>query len=399
MNILFFTHQAPVPTKGGTERITCTIASSLNLYYNCNCFSLYVTRDSCNVNIEKCFIKEYCLESCKNESDTIDNIHQILTENKIDVIIDQGSFKHIKIFKIAISDLNCKLILAHHFEPGAECAFFNLKKLLYSRIYPLTVRCIIRRLKNILLYTYEKKQYNKSLRESYAEAYNYADIVVLLCKEFINSYLKFSGTSDTKKFVIIPNALSFKEFIHNSEIQNKGKIALIVSRLDDTHKRISLAIKIWQKIKRNSIAKDWILKIVGEGPSMNKYKHLVNKNKIPDIYFYGRQDPINFYREAALFFMTSRSESWGLTLTEAQQFGVVPIAFNTYASLNSIIDDHINGIIIDEGNIESYVDEVLELMKDTQKRNEIAQNCIRSCQKFNPKVIAEKWYNLIYNRI
>ena len=67
--------------------------------------------------------------------------------------------------------------------------------------------------------------------------------------------------------------------------------------------------------------------------------------------------------------MTSRSEAWGLTLTEAQQMGVVPIAFDTYASLRDIITDGVDGEIIAEGDVDGYVRCVLNLMQDDVTRN------------------------------
>lgn len=35
--------------------------------------------------------------------------------------------------------------------------------------------------------------------------------------------------------------------------------------------------------------------------------------------------------------MTSQIESWGLVITEAQQFGVVPIAYDSYPTIHEII--------------------------------------------------------------
>jgi glycosyltransferase involved in cell wall biosynthesis len=44
--------------------------------------------------------------------------------------------------------------------------------------------------------------------------------------------------------------------------------------------------------------------------------------------------------------MTSAYEGWGLTLTEAQQMGVVPIAFDSFGAVYDIIENEYNGLII-----------------------------------------------------
>ena len=89
--------------------------------------------------------------------------------------------------------------------------------------------------------------------------------------------------------------------------------------------------------------------------------------------------------------MTSRSESWGLTLTEAQQMGVVPIAFDTYASLREIITDGEDGIVIEEGDVDGYVNAMLDLMQNDAERQRMARQAITSSQRFSQERIAENW--------
>ncbi len=107
----------------------------------------------------------------------------------------------------------------------------------------------------------------------------------------------------------------------------KHKVVLIVSRLDETQKRLSLALRIWKKVKQNPVADGWVMKIVGHGGDYELCENIIKNEDIPAVTLEGRQDPIPYYKEASIFMMTSRSEAWGLTLTEAQQMGVVPIAF------------------------------------------------------------------------
>lgn len=46
MNILFITRSQVLATKGGTERITSSIASALERDYGCKCFSAYYLNDT-----------------------------------------------------------------------------------------------------------------------------------------------------------------------------------------------------------------------------------------------------------------------------------------------------------------------------------------------------------------
>ena len=230
---------------------------------------------------------------------------------------------------------------------------------------------------------------------AYCDAYFQAHRVVLLCQGFIEAYQRFGRFNDNKNFTIIPNSLSFNEFLPIKEVENKKPVVLIVSRIEEVHKRLSLAIRIWAKVKKHSESKEWKLKIVGTGKDMPMYQRMIARDSIPDISFEGHQVPLPYYKEASIFMMTSRSESWGLTLTEAQQMGVVPVAFDTYASLRDIITDGEDGTVIAEGDVDGYVCTILELMQDDAKRQRMARQAIASSHRFSQDRIAGMWWKLL----
>ena len=93
--------------------------------------------------------------------------------------------------------------------------------------------------------------------------------------------------------------------------------------------------------------------------------------------------------------MTSKSEGWGLTLTESQQFGVVPVVFDTVAPFHEIITNEVNGILVEENQFDIYVQEMISLMKDEKKRKTMAIEGYAPCKKFSQDNIAEDWYKLI----
>ena len=53
--------------------------------------------------------------------------------------------------------------------------------------------------------------------------------------------------------------------------------------------------------------------------------------------------------------MTSGFEGWPMVLMEAMPMGVVPIAFNSFESLQDIISHKENGIIIPNNDMDKYV--------------------------------------------
>lgn len=395
MNILFYTYNKVHSTKGGTERTTISVAKALSQKYECKCFSLYQVFE--NTKKEDCFIAEFNWNISKCWEENIAWLRNIIIEEKIDFIINQGTFIYTKYLKQSVIDTDCKIIFAHHFEPGAEALFFTFKRTIAALNIHSSIKAFCRQLKDIILFPYMHNVYLSLLRSSYRETYQYADRVVLLSQAFIKPYQNFGKFCDMSKFSIIPNGLSFNEYLAEDEIEKKNKVVLIVSRLDDTHKRLSLAFNIWNNIQKNPLMHDWSLKVIGEGRDLKLYQRMIKKNHILGVSFYGRKDPVPYYKEASIFLMTSRSESWGLTLTEAQQFGVVPIAFNSYPSVSDIITDKEDGIIVEEGAIEEYIKQLLKLMQDDAIRFQMAVKAISNSKRFAQDIIADKWWNLLNN--
>lgn len=391
MNILYFTTFKVSPTKGGTERTTISVATGLKEIYGFHCYSAYIV--DADTPKENCFDAEYCVDGKK----MMDDFRKIIIDNDIDFVIDQGDFGLVKRLKEVTSDLKCKIIIAHHFQPGWETHFMTFDGFVddWRRSTDFLQWC--KRTIKLLLYPILRIKFLNKLPTSYYEAYTYADAVVLLSKGFIPSFMKYGHIEDSRKFYIIPNSLSFHTFISDEMVQAKKNIALIVSRLDDPPKRLSLAIRIWGAVKKHRESEGWKLNIVGHGPYLHTYQKMIARLGIPDIYLLGRQTPDKYYEESSIFLMTSKSEGWGLTITEAQQMGVVPIAFNSYESLCDIINNNENGIVIPECDVRQYEDKLLWLMSHTAERRKLAEQAIESSHRYeNDKVVA-LWNTLFKN--
>jgi len=394
MNILYQTYGKVHSTSGGTERTTITVATALTKLYGARCFSIYEA--PADTPKEECFVKEFLWTPQKKLEKNIQVLRGIIVANRIDCVIVQGAFIHVPRFRAAVESITCKIIIAHHFEPRCELVFGRFGKII--KYHPKSVADFARWIKSIIMYPLTAMRRERQLSYVYRAAYECADHVVLLCQSFIKPYGEFAGIHDTSKYVVIPNGLSF-DVTPCFDRLSKHKVALIVSRLDEPLKRLSLALRIWARVKQDQLAKDWVLRIVGDGNDRGFYQRIIHDEHIPDVFLVGRQDPIPYYKEASIFLMTSRSESWGLTLTEAQQMGVVPIAFDTYASLREIITDGENGVVIKEGDVDSYVNRTKELMSDSVLRQRMARQAITSSQRFSQERIAEMWWDLLSEKI
>ena len=391
MNLLFYTAFKISPTKGGTEHTTMTVATQLHEKYGCKCWAFHLvdaTTPSCSCFEDQFFVKGKNIK---------EQLYKIITDNHINAILSEGGFEITEYVDEIRKEhnLNIKNIFVHHFTPGWEENFglfdsyrenFNNKSGLRK----------IKALIKLILYPVFRYKYLKNLVKWYRRGYYSADKVVLLTKSYIQLFQEYGKFKDEKKFIVIPNALSLPDILEKSEYASKKKkVVLVVARMEEIQKRISLVLRIWKDICHNEKAKGWELKIAGEGIYLDKYKNYAKENQLTNIEFLGRVNPVPYYTEASIFMMTSRSEGFPLTLNEAMQYGVVPLAFDSFESIRDIINDGENGYIIPEMDMETYSDKLLGLMTDDHLRHDMAMNALDSCKRYLPERIGDMWWKLL----
>lgn len=386
MNILFYTSCEVSPETGGTERITASISQGLSRLYGVRCYSLYSSKVSEDTNLTpfegKCCVPHVSRNRSKVEA--------FIRENHIDLIINQGCFSLTHIFRNALPEQS-KVVFVHHFNPGSEHVAF-------SSVFRKFIGNLSKAgLMNFTRYLVYKMLHPAGLPGKYRDTYRYADRIVLLSLRFKDEFLKYACLKDDhfNKITAIHNSLSFPDFFDMNRYENKKKQVLIVSRLEETQKKIGYALKIWESIESETDLEDWELVIVGKGQDEASYHDYVRSHGLKRVRFEGRQNPKRYYEEASIFMLTSSFEGWGLTLTEAQQFGCVPLAFYSYASLPDIITDGKNGFMIPYPALEVYQMKMMELMRDDEKRKAMAGNAVQSAHRFENDAICRQWMQLL----
>ena len=83
---------------------------------------------------------------------------------------------------------------------------------------------------------------------------------------------------------------------------------------------------------------------------------------------------------------------------EAQMFGCIPIAYNSYSSLTEIITDGVNGYTIPTFNKKKFAERLEWLMDKEDKRNKMIEECQKSVKRFDVSIIARMWLEL-FNKV
>lgn len=193
---------------------------------------------------------------------------------------------------------------------------------------------------------------------------------------------------------VIYNPLSFKS---KQKSRCLDKNIVFVGRLVERQKGIDLLIESFKKI--NDVDKDCKLKIVGDGPDKKKLVKMIadyglekNIEIVPST-----NNIIKQYLDASIFVSTSRWEGFGLVITEAMECGLPVIAFDNSGPREIITENGKNGILVSDYNVNKLAEEILNLLKDDYRRQEISKNSIIRAKDFDIKNISCQWNEVINN--
>lgn len=109
----------------------------------------------------------------------------------------------------------------------------------------------------------------------------------------------------------------------------------------------------------------------------------------------GRDNMMEKYTEYSLHIMTSRHEGLPMTLIEAQACGLPSVAFNFKFGASDIIKDYHNGIIVEQGNINLFVNAITDMMNNEKMRMEQGRKALENSRRFYAENIMPEWQKLI----
>lgn len=312
-----------------------------------------------------------------------------LSEHEIDVVINQsGNFSDSELY-FCTGNLAVKVISVLHSTPWVA----------YKHLWSIVTRLRndsfiekIKRIARVLLYPRTKRLYRKSRELQFQMLLLGTDKVCMLSSEYYDELSEICPGYENKYCSISnPNTYS-DEQISDVVLNEKKKQLLFIGRLTG-EKGVDRLLKIWGKL--NCMHPDWRLVIVGDGPKNVVSRLHALAAKLRNIEFVGFQSPLSYLKESSILCMTSSYEGFPMVLTEAQQCGVVPIAFQSFASVTDIITHDVNGILVPPFDIDCYVRELSALMNNPEKQFRLASQAMYDVKRFSVSNIVDQWEELL----
>lgn len=399
IRILFVNERPFNPILGGIERVTDILTKALiangqySVYYLCGKVE---DKDMHSLDYdfpaELYTLPEYGLFKVDKNIEFYQNL---LEKQKIDIVINQrglnGGFNQI----LAIGD--ARKISVIHSKPNSQVNHNIARILLFSSELKEQLKKYIKI--SIYPFFYFRAIYKakKMLKKAYHDLVQYSDAIVLLSENDKEEFLSNSVNVGDKILCGIPNPNTFSVDAQY-DLKEKEKIILYVGRFDQFEKNVLALIKVWKHLFIKF--PDWKLVLVGDGPDKKRILEYIRRNKIRNVVIEGVQkDVARYYRKASFVCLTSFYEGWGMTLTEGMSYGCIPCTFNNYGAAFDIIDDDVNGCLIDAFNIKEYSSRLEEIMSCDIKREKMSRAALEKVEEFSVECVVKRWENLFLRLI
>lgn len=380
MNIVFVYSSAINPQSGGVERVTHTLAK---YFESCSC-KVYFLCAASDMKIQDS--RQLYLPDLTGffTSINIKYFDDFVRNKSIDVVINQGGTNpDVSKLACSVNVEGVKIIsVVHNSLLGSVKNFSasNNSKLIKYRIGWLRSILNVKLFKQTILILYKLKY-----SSHYKALCLNSNKVFLLSNSYKSELSYLANGIDMENVIGLPNPLSF----NNINISKKKNEILYVGRINSSQKRVDLLLNIWSIVQ--SKIRDWHLNIVGTGEELESMKNLATDLNLKNITFHGFCDPRPFYETASIFAMTSSYEGLPMTLLESMQYGVVPMAFDSFLTAGEIIDDKKNGFLIRPFDVNQYASILINLMSSDKYLECHSLEAKKTADKFSLDVIGSQW--------
>ncbi|MZD10567.1 glycosyltransferase [Streptomyces sp. SID5785] len=159
-------------------------------------------------------------------------------------------------------------------------------------------------------------------------------------------------------------------------------------------KRYDLLIKAFDKVRAER--PDWRLRIYGGGKQKDKLRRLIDQLGLYNhVFLMGPANPIEpEWAKGSVAAVTSTFESFGMTIVEAMRCGLPVVATDCPHGPGEIIDNGVDGRLVEVGNVDAIAGGLLELINDDELRRRMAARALSESARFDPARIAERYETL-----
>ena len=196
-----------------------------------------------------------------------------------------------------------------------------------------------------------------------------------------------------KKSIIIPNGIDefwLKNKFEGRSLPKDNKINLIYAGKIDTNKNIETTTKACKLLIEQGYEVSY--KVIGKITD-KKYNDFLNKYPLIEyIPYCQKEDLINHYREADIFIMPSKHETFGLVYAEAMSQGL-PVIYTRGQGFDGHFKEGEVGYSVQYNSAEEIVERIKDILNNYET---ISNNCITKVDRFDWNKIAKEYLEIYF---
>ena len=346
-----------ITRSGGIEKVSAIIANELALskkYEVCFlslCEQAQVPYFAIDESIKRYTLGDKWLKPGIGYLPLISKLRKFLKEKEIDVIID-GDIVLDSLAIQACKKLKTKVVSWEHFNCDYELSVFYRRR--------------------ILKYSVKRSDFIITLTERDKLLYQQRLNRTSNIETIVNPYEKVASLGDKEKENLIVTAA---RLVHYKGIDYLAKVA---PKILTAHP-------------------DWKWFVLGDGEDRAILEKVIEKEHLnQQLIITGVVEDVNPYLEKAkLFVLTSRMEGLPMCLLEAKAHGIPCISFDVLTGPRELIEDNVNGYLIEPFACDKMVSCIEELITDEEKRKLFASKTSIHLEEYQIDKIMEKWNKVI----
>jgi len=214
------------------------------------------------------------------------------------------------------------------------------------------------------------------------DALTWADVITVISKEAFDYYTSLGYT-----VFQVPNAIDITSLSQNKD-RRYHKQVIFAGRLS-AEKGIDTLIKIGKKLPT-----DVQLIILGIGPEEQKIKNLAkNWKNVHYLGYQNKENTISLIRGSDILLQPSLKEGISSTILESMACNTVVIASNVGGN-TELIENSINGIIKDPKDSDSFVEQIMILLENTELRKSLENQALKTVEKYDWNQVGNLYLNI-----
>ncbi|WP_433464471.1 glycosyltransferase family 4 protein [Spirillospora sp. CA-128828] len=142
---------------------------------------------------------------------------------------------------------------------------------------------------------------------------------------------------------------------------------------------------------------EWSLRIHGEGPRRTELRRKATRLGLYNnvLMLEPTDDMEGELAKASILAMSSRAESFGMTIIEAFACGLPVVAFDCPRGPREIVTDGVDGLLVPPGDAGALAETLIRLIDDEELRRAMSANAVASAERFDISAVAAKWETML----